>query len=103
MGNCSCVKNPEDSQIIFQKEIKLNQEELLNNIKSSLDESIIFVEPISFEEFEQILYSFPNVKELFEEYNSKIFEQSQKDFHSTNQPATIEIKEKDLVDLTNTI
>ena len=95
MGNCSCGNNAQDPQIIFEDE----KQKILNNLKSKLEDLFMSIEPISFEEFEQKKYSFPNVKELFEEYNSQIYEQSQKDLPTTNQSITMEQKEKDLKEL----
>ena len=95
MGNCYCGNNAQDAQIIFEDE----KQKILNNLKSKLEDLFMSIEPISFEEFEQKKYSFPNVKELFEEYNSQISEQSQKDLPTTNQSITMEQKEKDLKEL----
>ena len=71
MGNCSCGCGLQDNQINFDNEPQISQEDLLNNIKSTLDNSIVSIELISLDEFDQILNSFPNVDELLEEYKLK--------------------------------
>ena len=117
MGNCSCGNSPQERQLLFEEESKVNKEnflnqkiikdvnleEILNNINSQIEDTFTNIEPISLEKYNQSLYSFPNVKELFEEYNSQISKQSQKDLPIVNQSTNLEPKEKDLLELPNPI
>ena len=75
MGNCSCINNIEP-QVSFPIDLKINQDELLNNIKLKFQNSDLSVESITDEEFNNKLLSFPKAKDLLEEYNLKINELS---------------------------
>jgi hypothetical protein len=104
MGNCSCVNHPPESQFVFDQEQNLNQAEILEKIKSKFENSFISIEPITLEEFDKILFSFPNVKELFEEYNPKFQEALAKDNLITSQSSILESNEKDcLIELSSPI
>ena len=105
MGNCSCINNTPEFEKIFPDEKKLNLEEMLNEIKTQLKDVYISIEPFSKEEFDKILYSFPNSKELLEEYNTKIMDPSQKekDLINTSQSSNEDTLDKDLIELPNPI
>lgn len=104
MGNCSCVNHTPESQFVFDQEQNLNQAEIIEKIKSKYENSFTSIEPITLEEFDKILFSFPNVKELFEEYNPKFQEASAKDNLITSQSSILESNEKDcLIELSSPI
>ena len=104
MGNCSCVNHTPESQFIFGQEQNLNQAEIIEKIKSKYENSFTSIEPITLEEFDKILFSFPNVKELFEEYNPKFQEASAKDNLIKSQSSILESNEKDcLIELSSPI
>ena len=103
MGNCSCINNNPEKQFVFENEPKINQEEILGKIKARLDDAFISIEPISLEEFDKVLYSFPNAKELLEEYKPKILESSQKERLVTNHSSNLDSSEKDIIELPNPI
>lgn len=91
-----------NTQYCFEKLNNINQEEILKNIKTKL--SFKSIEPITQQEFDEKVDTFPNTKELFEEYNSQIIEQSQKNIELTNQSGTNEeSKNNELIELPNPI
>lgn len=105
MGNCSCVNNniPE-KQFVFESEpvVNINQEEILGKIKATLEDTFISIEPISIEEFNKALDSFPQAKELLEEYNPKILEK-QKEQLITSNSSNMDSSEKELIELPSPI
>ena len=103
MGNCSCINNNPEKQFIFDENSKINQEDIFEKIKLKFENSFLSIEPISLEEFDKILYSFPNTKELFEEYNSKFQEAVQKDNIISSQSSNLDSPNKDLIELSSPI
>jgi hypothetical protein len=109
--NCSCVNQvtEKQNQFCFESEERNNQEEILNNIKEKLNEKyegekpFISIEPITEGEFNENLYRFSNIKELFEEYDSQISEQSQKNLPTANLSTSMEPKDKELIELQSPI
>lgn len=98
--NCSCVNN--NIQEKTHEYCIQNQNDLLNNIKEKL--SLNTLGQITPDEFNKKLYSFPNTKEIFKEYDSQILDQSQKNLLTTNHSATnVESKDDDLKELINPI
>ena len=103
MGNCSCINNTPEFEKIFQDDKKINLEEVLSEIKNQLKDAYISIEPFDKEEFDKILESFPNSKELLDEYNTKIIEPSPKDAINTSQSSNADTLDKDLIELPNPI
>ena len=105
MGNCSCIGTPieKNNQYIFYENQKVDEGELINNIKSKFENESISIDPINIIEFEEKLNSFPNVNELFEEFNTQIFNQSQKNLINPNQSTNMDSNDNDLVVLPNPI
>lgn len=103
MGNCSCINNSPELETIFPEAKKVNLEEILSDIKTQLKDAYISIDPFTQEEFDKILYNFPNSKELLEEYNTKIIEPSPKDVINTTQSSNADSLEKALIELPNPI
>ena len=104
MGNCSCIApaSEKQNQFIFE-EPKMTEEEFINNIKTKFENQNISIEPFDIKEFEEKLNSFPNANKLIEEFNTQIFNQSQKNLVNTNQSTNMNSNESDLIELTNPI
>jgi len=103
MGNCSCINNTPELEKIFQEDKKMNFDEILSQIRIQLKDAYISVEPFSKEEFDKVLYNFPNSRELLEEYGTKIIEPSQKELINTSQSSNADTLDKDLIEIPNPI
>jgi hypothetical protein len=87
-AKCSCgFSSEKDTEFAFQNPIK-NVDDILPNIKPKFKESYKKIDKINEEEFEKEFSSFPNAKNLIEEYESKIIEQSDKNIQTTYQPTS---------------
>ena len=55
MGNCSCIGTPteKNNQCIFEENQKVDERELINNIKSKFEKESISIDPINIIEFEE--------------------------------------------------
>ena len=102
MGNCSCVNNPQESQYVFGNGLIENKEDIMEKLKLNFEKINISIEPCSSEEFNKMLYQFPNVKELFEEYHKNFQESSEKNL-ITSHSSQGEASEKELIELPNPI
>lgn len=97
MGNCSCGIAQNDIDKEFQmpkKEEKINEETILKEIRTRFEQPMSSLETINPEEFDKKLYSFPNVKELFKEYESQISEQSSKNVPTLNPAINLDSEDK---------
>ena len=93
--NCSCVGISKEKL----NEFTFDNEVLLRELRNKFDESISNIETITEEEFNQELNSFPNAKELLNEYEPKINSQTQIDESGTNKSVNNDKKEGDLIQL----
>ena len=93
--NCSCVGIPKEKL----NEFTFDNEVLLRDLQNKFDESISCIEIITEEEFNQALDSFPNSKEILNEYEPKINAQTQINESGTNKNINNGKKEGELIRL----